>query len=55
MGMTAKISLDMLGLCPGCPTLYSFHETITDSMNNLEKVFSSDWWVKIQMRLNDQR
>ena len=53
MGMTARISRDMLGPDAGCLTFSSFHETFTDSMTGLEKVFSSDWWAKIQMRLDD--
>jgi len=46
MGMTARISRDMLGPDVGCLTFSSFHETFTDSMTGLEKVFSSDWWAK---------
>ena len=53
MGMTARISRDMLGPDAGCLTFSSFNETFTDSMTGLEKVFSSDWWAKIQMRLDD--
>ena len=53
MGMTARISRDMLGPDAGCLNFSSFHETFTDSMTGLEKVFSSDWWAKIQMRLDD--
>ena len=43
MGMTAWISKDMLGPDAGCLNFSSFHETITDPMNRLEKVFASDW------------
>ncbi len=53
MGMTARISRDMLGPDAGCLNFSSFHETFTDSMNGLEKVFSSDWWAKVQTRLDD--
>ena len=53
MGMTARISKDMLGPDAGCLNFSSFHETFTDSMSGLEKVFSSDWWAKVQMRLDD--
>ena len=53
MGMTARISRDMLGPDAGCLTFSSFYETFTYSMTGLEKVFSSDWWAKIQMRLDD--
>ena len=50
MGMTARISRDMLGPDAGCLTFSSFHESFTSSMDNFEKVFSSDWWAKVQMR-----
>ena len=53
MGMTARLSKDMLGPDAGCLNFSSFHETFTDSMSGLEKVFSSDWWAKVQMRLDD--
>ena len=53
MGMIARISRDMLGPDAGCLNFSSFHETFTDSMNGLEKVFSSDWWAKVQTRLDD--
>ena len=53
MGMTARISRDMLGPDAGCLTFSSFHENFTNSMDNLEKVFSSDWWAQVQMRLDD--
>ena len=53
MGMTARLSKDMLGPDAGCLNFSSFYETFTDSMSGLEKVFSSDWWAKVQMRLDD--
>ena len=53
MGMTARLSKDMLGPDAGCLNFSSFHETFTDSMSGLEKVFSSAWWAKVQMRLDD--
>ena len=39
MGMTARISRDMLGPDAGCLTFSSFYETFTYSMTGLEKVF----------------
>jgi len=53
MGMTARLSKDMLGPDAGCLNFSSFYETFTDSMSGLENVFSSDWWAKVQMRLDD--
>ena len=53
MGMTARISRDILGPDTGCLNFSSFHESFSDSMNGLEKVFASDWWAKVQMRLDD--
>ena len=35
MGMTARISRDMLGPDAGCLNFSSFHESFTNSMNGL--------------------
>ena len=53
MGITARISRDMFGPDAGALSFSTFSSSFTESMSNIEKVFASEFWAKVQMRMDD--
>ena len=53
MGITARVSRVLFGQNAGCLVFSTFAENFTEAMANVQKVFSSEMWSKVQMRLDD--
>ena len=53
MGMTCRISRIIFGPDTGSLVFSIFSENFSGAMGNAEKLFSSEVWAKIQMRLDD--
>ena len=53
MGMTCRISRIIFGPDTGSLVFSIFSENFSGAMKNAEKIFSSEIWAKIQMRLDD--
>jgi len=53
MGMTCRISRIIFGPDTGSLVFSFFSENFSGAMGNAEKIFSSEVWAKIQMRLDD--
>ena len=53
MGITARVSRVVFGQNAGCLVFSTFASNFAEAMANTQKVFSSDMWSKVQMRLDD--
>ena len=53
MGITARVSRVVFGQNAGCLVFSTFAENFTEAMADVQKVFSSEMWSKVQMRLDD--
>ena len=53
MGITARVSRVVFGQNAGCLVFSTFATNFTEAMANVQKVFSSEMWSKVQMRLDD--
>ena len=53
MGITARVSRVVFGQNAGCLVFSTFASNFADAMANTQKVFSSEMWAKVQMRLDD--
>ena len=53
MGITARISRVIFGQNAGCLVFSTFSANFTEAMADVQKVFSSEMWSKVQMRLDD--
>ncbi len=53
MGITARVSRVVFGQNAGCLVFSTFAASFTEAMANVQKVFSSEMWSKVQMRLDD--
>jgi len=53
MGITARVSRVLFGQNAGCLVFSTFAENFTEAMADVQKVFSSEMWSKVQMRLDD--
>ena len=53
MGITARVSRVVFGQNAGCLVFSTFAANFTKAMANVQKVFSSEMWSKVQMRLDD--
>ena len=53
MGITARVSRVVFGQNAGCLVFSTFASNFADAMANTQKVFSSEMWTKVQMRLDD--
>ena len=53
MGITARVSRVVFGQNAGCLVFSTFAVNFTEAMANVQKVFSSEMWSKVQMRLDD--
>ena len=53
MGITARVSRVLFGQNAGCLVFSTFAASFTEAMANVQKVFSSEMWSKVQMRLDD--
>ena len=53
MGITARVSKVVFGQNAGCLVFLSFASNFAEAMANTQKVFSSEMWAKVQMRLDD--
>ena len=53
MGITARVSRVLFGQNAGCLVFSTFAENFTEAMADVQKVFSSELWSKVQMRLDD--
>ena len=53
MGITARVSRVVFGQNAGCLVFSTFAANFTEAMANVQKVFSSEMWSKVQMRLDD--
>ena len=53
MGITARVSRVVFGQNAGCLVFSTFASNFTEAMANTQKVFSSEMWAKVQMRLDD--
>ena len=53
MGITARVSRVVFGQNAGCLVFSTFAPNFTEAMADVQKVFSSEMWSKVQMRLDD--
>tara|TARA_Y200000002_G_scaffold196171_1_gene162053 strand:+ start:28 stop:654 length:627 start_codon:yes stop_codon:yes gene_type:complete len=53
MGITARVSRVVFGQNAGCLVFSTFSKNFTEAMENTQKVYSSEMWSKVQMRLDD--
>ena len=53
MGINARVSRVVFGQNAGCLVFSTFASNFTEAMTNTQKVFSSEMWAKVQMRLDD--
>ena len=53
MGITARVSRVLFGQNAGCLVFSTFPASFTEAMADVQKVFSSEMWSKVQMRLDD--
>ena len=53
MGITSRVSRVLFGQNAGCLVFSTFAENFTEAMADVQKVFSSELWSKVQMRLDD--
>ncbi len=53
MGITARVSRVIFGQNAGCLVFSTFSANFTEAMADVQKVFSSEMWSKVQMRLDD--
>ena len=53
MGITARVSRVVFGQNAGCLVFSTFAPNFAEAMANTQKVFSSEMWAKVQMRLDD--
>ena len=53
MGITARVSRVLFGQNAGCLVFSTFATNFSDAMADVQKVFSSEMWSKVQMRLDD--
>ena len=53
MGITARVSRVVFGQNAGCLVFSTFASNFSEAMTNTQKVFSSEMWAKVQMRLDD--
>ena len=53
MGITARVSRVLFGQNAGCLVFSTFASNFAEAMANTQKVFSSEMWTKVQMRLDD--
>ena len=53
MGINARVSRVVFGQNAGCLVFSTFASNFTEAMANTQKVFSSEMWAKVQMRLDD--
>ena len=53
MGITARVSRVIFGQNAGCLVFSTFSANFTEAMADVQKVFSSERWSKVQMRLDD--
>ena len=53
MGITARVSRVVFGQNAECLAFSTFAASFTEAMANVQKVFSSEMWSKVQMRLDD--
>ena len=53
MGITARVSRVLFGQNAGCLVFSTFATNFTEAMADVQKVFSSEMWSKVQMRLDD--
>ena len=52
MGITARVSRVLFGQNAGCLVFSTFAANFTEAMADVQKVFSSEMWSKVQMRLD---
>ena len=53
MGINARVSRVVFGQNAGCLVFSTFASNFAEAMANTQKVFSSEMWAKVQMRLDD--
>ena len=53
MGITARVSRVIFGHNAGCLVFSTFAANFTEAMENTQKVYSSEMWSKVQMRIDD--
>ena len=53
MGITARVSRVVFGQNAGCLVFSTFAANFTEAMENTQKVYSSEMWSKVQMRIDD--
>ena len=53
MGITSRISRVLFGPNAGCLVFSNFASNFAEAMTYTQKVFSSEMWSKVQMRLDD--
>ena len=53
IGITARVSRVLFGQNAGCLVFSTFAANFTEAMADVQKVFSSEMWSKVQMRLDD--
>ena len=53
MGITARVSRVVFGQNAGCLVFSTSAANFTEAMADVQKVFSSEMWSKVQMRLDD--
>ena len=53
MGISARVSRAVFGQNAGCLVFSTFASNFAEAMANTQKVFSSEMWAKVQMRLDD--
>ena len=53
MGISARVSRVVFGQNAGCLVFSTFASNFAEAMANTQKVFSSEMWAKVQMRLDD--
>ena len=53
MGITPRVSRVVFGQNAGCLVFSTFASNFAEAMANTQKVFSSEMWSKVQMRLDD--
>ena len=53
MGITARVSRVAFARNAGCLVFSTFLSNFAEAMANTQKVFSSEMWTKVQMRLDD--
>ena len=53
MGITARVSRVVFGQNAGCLVFSTFAANFTEAMENTQKVYSSEMWSRVQMRIDD--